>query len=99
MKNMGSIISSHNKQVLQPHNENYRLHNCRKKENFPLDNKCRTPNIIYEAQISNNTNYEHKKHLGATETSFKETYSNHTPEFKRKNYMKFTQLLKYIWNL
>ena len=84
MKNMGSIISSHNKQVLQPHNENYRC-NYRKKENFLLDNKCLTPNIIYEVQISNNTNYEHKKHLGAAETSFRETYSNHTREFKHKS--------------
>ena len=62
VKNMGSIISSHNKQVLQ----------LQKKENYPLNNKCLTPNIIYEAKISNNTNDEHKKYLGAAETSFKE---------------------------
>ena len=58
MKNLGSIISSHNKQVLQLRNENYG-YNCKKKENCPLDNKCLTPDI-YEAQISNNTNDEHK---------------------------------------
>ena len=54
IKDMGFIISSHNKQVLQPRNENYGC-NCRKK-NCPLDNKCLTANIFYEAQISNNTN-------------------------------------------
>ena len=52
-----------------------------------------------QVQISNNTNYEHKKHLGAAETSFRETYSNHTREFKHKNHMKCTELLKYIWDL
>ena len=83
MKNMGSIISSHNKQVLQPRNQNYGC-NCRKKENCPLDNKCLTPNIIYEAQISN-TNDEHKKFLGAAETSFKEIYNKHTRNFKQKS--------------
>ena len=31
MKNMGSIISSHNKQVLQTHNENYGC-NCNRKD-------------------------------------------------------------------
>ena len=67
MKNMDSIISSHNKQVLQPHNKNYGC-NCRKKENFPLDNKCLTPNIIYKAQITNKTNDEYEKYLGAAET-------------------------------
>ena len=73
--------------------------NCRKKENYPLDNKCLTPNIIYEAQITNNTNDEHKKYLGAAETSFKERYSNHTRDFKHKKYMKYTELSKYIWSL
>ena len=95
---MGSIISSHNQQVLQPRNGNYGC-NFRKKENCPLDKKCLTPNIIYEAQITNNTNNEHKKYLGAAETSFKERYSNHTRDFKDKKYMKCTVLSKYIWNL
>ena len=71
VKNMGSIISSHKKQVLQLRNKIYGC-NCRKKKTIPLDNKCLTPNIIYEAKISNNTNDEHKKYLGAAETSFKE---------------------------
>ena len=70
MKNMGPIISSHNKQFLPPRNKNYAC-NGKKKENCPLYNKCLTPNIIYKAQISNNTNDEHKKYLGAAETSFK----------------------------
>ena len=98
MKNMGSIIFSRNKQVLQPRNTNYGC-NCRKKENCLLDNKWLTPNIIYEAQISNNTNGEHKKWLGVAETLFKERYSNHTWDFKHKKYMKCTELSKSIWNL
>ena len=69
------------------------------KKNCPLDNKCLTPNIIYEAQISNNTNDEHRKYLGAAETSFKEIYSNHVRDFKHKKHMKCTELSKYIWNL
>ena len=58
-------------------------------ENCPLDNKCLTPNIIYEAQITNNTNGEHKK----------ERYNNHTQDFKDKKYMKCIELSKYIWSL
>ena len=49
-----------------------------KKETCLLDNKWVTPNIIYEAEISSNTNDEHKKYLAAAETSFKERYSNYT---------------------
>ena len=60
MKNIGYIIPFHNKQVLQPRDENYEC-NFRKKESCPLENKCLRPNIIYKAQITNNTNDEHKK--------------------------------------
>ena len=81
MENMGSIISTHNKQILQPHNKSYEC-NCRKKESCPLDNKYLMPNIICEAQITNNTNYEHKKYLASAETSFKERYSNNTQGFQ-----------------
>ena len=64
----------------------------RKKASCPLDNKYFTPNTIYEAEITNNTNDENKKYLGAAETLFKETYSNHLREFKHKKYMKCTKL-------
>ena len=73
MKKMGSIISSHNKQVLQIQNENHGC-NSRKKENCLLDKECLTPNIIHEVQIGNNTSNEYKRYLGAAETSFKERY-------------------------
>ena len=53
-----------------------------KKESCLLDNKCLRPNIIYEAQITNNTKDEDDKILGAAETSFKKKYNNHTRDFK-----------------
>ena len=51
-------------------------------KNCLLDNKCLTPNIIHEAQITNNTNNEHKKYLRAAETPSKERYSKHTRDFE-----------------
>ena len=82
---MGSIISSHfhSTQVLQRRIKNYECH-CQKRESCPLDNKYLTLNVIYEAQITNNANDEHKKYLGASETSFKARYNNHTRDFKHK---------------
>ena len=61
MKNMGSIRSSHSKQVLQPRKQNYGC-NCKKKENCLLDKKY---------LISNNSNGKHKKYVGVALTSFK----------------------------
>ena len=98
MKNMDFITSSSITQVLQPRSENYGC-SFRKKESCPLDNKCLTSNISYEAQITSNTSNGHKKYLGAAETSFKERYSNHPRDFKYKKYMKCTELSKYIWSL
>ena len=97
---MGSIIFCHfhSIQVLQRRIKNYECH-CQKKESCPLDNKYLTLNVIYEAQITNNANDEHKKYLGAPETSFKARYNNHTRDFKHKKYMKCTELSKYIWCL
>ena len=70
-----------------------------KKRKLSVGQQMPYPSIIYQAQITNNTNDEHKKSLGAVETSFKERYSNHTRDFKHKKCMKSTELSKYIWSL
>ena len=59
MSNMSSIISLHNKRLLQPRINEYGC-NCRTRENCPLQNQCLTPNLIYRADvenIANNYNY------------------------------------------
>ena len=47
-RNMKSIISSHNKQILTPKNKQVGC-NCRIKNSCPLDNKCLTSQLIYQA--------------------------------------------------
>ena len=94
MKNMASIISSHNNQAQQPPIKLYGC-NCRNKESCPLDNKCKTTKIIYRADVDN----EIKFYYGLTETSFKERYGNHKKSFKYEKYKYETELSKYIWDL
>ena len=53
MLNMASIIASHNKVILRPNTQDYGC-NCRKKSKCPMQNKCLTPSIIYEAAVPNN---------------------------------------------
>ena len=93
---MESVILSRNKQILNLSKEyfgcNYRVRN-----KCPLDNKCLTPSIVYEAKVSNKTNNECKRYLGASETPFKERFRSHTRDFKHKKYEKLTGLSKYIW--
>ena len=66
---------------------------CRNRNNCPLDRKCLTPNIIYEAQItSNKPNDKQKVYIGAVETDFKHRFNNHTKSFNLENYENDTEL-------
>ena len=97
-RNMKSIISSHNKQILTPKNKQVGC-NCRVKNSCPLDNKCLTSQLIYQADVTNNLDNEYKYYLGLAETTFKERYSNHKSSFKNENSKNSTELSKYVWSL
>ena len=64
MRNINSIIASHNK--------------YRNRELCPLQNQCLTPMIIYEAIVVNNNDGEKRVYFGASDTIFKERYCNYT---------------------
>ena len=70
MSNMASIISSHNNRLLRSKTTEYGC-NCRTRENSPLQNQCLTPNLIYQADVENNTNESTKIYFGSAETIFK----------------------------
>ena len=99
MGNISTIISSHNHKVLRPPNTEPYGCNCRSKPNCPLQNKCLTPKVIYQANVTNNVNTDEKFYRGLTETSFKVRFGNHTKDFNHKKYIKSTELSKYIWLL
>ena len=73
--------------------------NCRSKTDCILHNKCLAPNIVYQADIRNDTNDEKKFYLGVSETPFKEPFRNHKREFTYKKHRNSTELSKYIWKL
>ena len=66
---------------------------------IPSKNKCLTSDIVCKAKVSNETNNEGKRYLGASETPFKGRFRNHTRKFIHKTYEKCTELSKYIWTL
>ena len=98
MRNIASIVSSHNKSVLRPTIQDHGC-NCRQKNDCPMQNKCLTQNIVYEATVTNNVDTVEKIYFGLCETSFKKRYSNHTKSFRLKKYSKETELSKYVWEL
>ena len=53
--NMGSIISSHNKHILNSNSTEYGC-NCNNREKCPSENKCLTPKIAYKCDVTSNKN-------------------------------------------
>ena len=100
--NMKSIISSHNKNVLKESipNSNERKCSCRVSDMCPLDGKCLSRNIVYQADVLLNDDPSyHKVYIGMTKPTFKERLANHTKSFKHRDYMNDTKLSTEIWRL
>ena len=98
MRNISSLIASHNKSILCPKAKEYGC-NCRNKESCPLQNQCLTPKAIYEATVVNNSDDVKQVYFGASVTTFKSRYHNHKQGFNHEPYSKCTELLNYIWQL
>ena len=104
--NLKKQIASHNSKILRE-NEGPQEEipcNCRKKEECPLKGKCQTPNIIYQATITQQpTTPENDQPVTHTyvglATSFKERFRNHTKSINHRKYSKETKLSRKIWQL
>ena len=68
MNNISSILSTHNKDILNPTQTSFGC-SRRSKDHCPLDGECLTPNIIYRGDIT--TGNDHKFYYGTSETAFK----------------------------
>ena len=101
MPNMKSVISSQNKSINKkieetPTEENC---NCRKGKTCPLDGKCQTSGIIYQAIVTREDNRKEETYIGLTENTFKTRYNNHTHSFRNQSKETSTTLSQYIWHL
>ena len=99
MPNMASIISSHNRRVI---NSNERIKeqgcNCRGGSNSCiLQGHCQTSNLIYKCTVT--TQSEKKEYIGLTANSFKQRYTAHKSSFNNSKHRNSTALSSYIWDL
>ena len=103
--NLGKIISSHNQKILRRKNkQTERECSCREKEkdNCPLGGKCLLKNIIYQANITpetNTKNFNKETYIGLTSNSFKARLANHRSSFKNVNKKYSSKLAEYVWKL
>ena len=90
--NVASIVSFHNRTIL---NSNVSLEygcNCRSRNKCPLQNQSLTPKIVYRANIENDINDEKKNYFGDSEIPFKERFRNHKNKFNYAKYRNSTEL-------
>ena len=98
LRNISSIKSSHNRNILSPKQQSFGW-NCRVKNECPPNGECQAPSVIYRTGVVNDSNDEEKLYFGLADTTFKEMYRNHIRDFKNEKYENSTELAKYIWQL
>ena len=99
MRNMGSIIASHNAKALaSTPNPEAPTCNCRQPQDCPLKGKCKTACIVYKATITA-PDKPTKFYYGLTVNEFKTRYNTHTSSFRNPDYRNSTELSKHVWTL
>ena len=84
--NMAQIILGVNGKLLAPREENEKTCSCpkNKKMDCPLDQKCLSKNIVYQATVSV-PNKEPSTYIGQTSVTFKARLAVHKQTFKDQN--------------
>ena len=101
--NLQTIIKKHNRKILET-NTNTTIStekncNCRKKKDCPLKNNCLTSSVIYNANVTTESDAAGMNYIGLTEGTFKQRYTQHKLSFRNRNYSNSTELSKHIWML
>ena len=101
MKNVKTTISNHNGRIrsTEPTSTKEISCNCCKKDECPLQKKCLTQAIVYQAEVKSHDNGETKRYIGVTAGEFKNRYRNHKKSFELQRYANDTELSKHIWKL
>ena len=102
MPNMKQIISNHNKTISNKDNNTESKTNncnCRIKEACPVNQKCQTSSLIYQATVTRHDNNKEESYIGLTDNTFKTRYNGHTSSFRNEQYRNATTLSNYIWTL
>ena len=69
------------------------------REDCTLQIQCLTPNVIYKADIHCDTNSYYKFYFRVAQIPFKDRFRNYNWYFNHKQYIKISELFKYIWLL
>ena len=101
MPNMKNIINNHNNMIIKNNRTNPPTPecNCRIQYSCPLNGKCLTTELVYQATVTRNDNQQEETYIGLTENTFKTRYNGHTNSFRNEEKKNSTTLSQYIWSL
>ena len=99
--NLQTIIKKHNRKILETSKKPFTENNCncRKKNDCPMKNNCLTSSVVYNANVTTESDTIGKNYIGLTEGTFKQRYTQHKLSFRNRNYSNSTELSKHIWTL
>ena len=91
-QNFGQIICRHNKQIVSSSNNIERQCNCEFRVECPLEGKCLTKDIIYQATVKRLDSNVVENYVGLTSTTFKQRYNKHNSDFRNNKTQDATTL-------
>ena len=95
---MEALIASHNARVLKGKENPAYGCNCREGEDScPLDGRCQTPSLVYEAKVESSEGI--RSYIGQTAITFKLRWNNHRQSFTTAYKKHSTSLSSHIWQL
>ena len=78
---------------------NYRQKKKKKNNSCPLDDKCLTKCVVYEATVTETTSNNEATYIGLTENEFKTRLNLHKSSFKLEHKRTSTALSDPVWKL
>ena len=96
--NMKKIVNSHNQKILNnsEKEKSEKTCNCTKSP-CPVQGKCLTDNVVYQATVT--TENEEQTYIGMAATTFKLRLANHLTSFRYSDKRSTTTLSSYVWDL
>ena len=94
-----TIIKKHNRKILDTRKTPPTENNCsyRIKNDCPLENNCLTTSVVYNANVTTESDATGMNYIGLTEGTFKQRYTQHKLSFRIRKYSNSTELSKHIW--
>ena len=103
MPKIKAEIHKHNKIILKKDKRKHpdtQLYSCTNEKQSPLNEKCLTESIVYQANIATKILcYQGKVYLGVSESIFKVRFGNHKKLFTKQRHKNDTELFKEYWRI